>query len=481
MIFFNTIFEFIDSFSNYKIDEKILIHSGAGGVGQAAINICKFYNCDIFVTVGNEEKKKFLMNEYNIPENRIFSSRDIQFKYRIKALTKGKGVNIVLNSLTGDKLDASYECVANCGRFIEIGKYDLQMNKKLGMFSFLNDISFIGVSVDQQLFYNMEFAPNFFDWMHKNSTNGMIKPINRTVFRAEDADKAFRFMTTGKHIGKILIKIRDEENEKIVENFNPSTKMIVSTKTYFNPNKVYIITGGLGGFGIELVHWMIVLGARKFVLTSRYGIKNDYQKYLMNRLKGFGSQFRFFEPTIIISTHDTNTINGSQKLIKEAQQMGPIAGVFHLALVINDSLYENQIYNKFKETVESKVEVFQNLDEITRYMKLDLDYFVVFSSVACGKGNPGQSNYGFANSICERICENRKRFGLHGLAIQWGPIGDVGLLADTEMNPMAGIKKQRINSCLEILDKLLQTKQTIVSCYVRLYLNSLVFILFFCS
>ena len=138
-------------------------------------------------------------------------------------------------------------------------------------------------------------------------------------------------------------------------------------------------------------------------------------------------------------------------------------------------------YNKFKETVESKVEVFQNLDEITRYMKLDLDYFVVFSSVACGKGNPGQSNYGFANSICERICENRKRFGLHGLAIQWGPIGDVGLLADTEMNPMAGIKKQRINSCLEILDKLLQTKQTIVSCYVRLYLNSLVFILFFCS
>ena len=137
------------------------------------------------------------MNEYNIPENRIFSSRDVQFKYKIKALTNGRGVDLVLNSLTGDKLEASYECVADCGRFVEIGKYDLQMNKQLGMFSFLRDISFIGVSVDRKLYLTKGFVEKFFDWMHKNSDNGMIKPINRTVFPAEEADKAFRYMTTG--------------------------------------------------------------------------------------------------------------------------------------------------------------------------------------------------------------------------------------------------------------------------------------------
>src|SRR6185437_5057128 len=97
------------------------------------------------------------------------------------------------------------------------------------------------------------------------------------------------------------------------------------------------------------------------------------------------------------------------------------------------------------------------MDQITRELSINLDYFVVFSSVSCGKGNAGQSNYGFANSVCEHICESRRRDGLHGLAIQWGPIGDVGVIADSEMSSLSGIVKQRINSCLDVLDKLLQS------------------------
>ncbi|CAG2122294.1 unnamed protein product, partial [Medioppia subpectinata] len=144
--------------ANLKRNESILIHSGAGGVGQSAIIICQYYNCDIYVTVGTEEKKQFLMNEYNIPEEKIFSSRDIVFKQKIKQLTRGKGVDLVLNSLTGDKLDASYECVANRGRFVELGKYDQVLNKQIGMFDFLRDISFIGVAVDMCLFETQDFA-----------------------------------------------------------------------------------------------------------------------------------------------------------------------------------------------------------------------------------------------------------------------------------------------------------------------------------
>jgi NADPH:quinone reductase-like Zn-dependent oxidoreductase len=110
-----------------------LIHSGAGGVGQAAISVCQYYGCEIYVTVGTDDKRQFLQKEFGIPADHIFSSRDIQFKYAIKQATKGKGVNLVLNSLTGDKLDASYDIIADCGRFVEIGKYDLQLNKQLGM------------------------------------------------------------------------------------------------------------------------------------------------------------------------------------------------------------------------------------------------------------------------------------------------------------------------------------------------------------
>ena len=409
------------------------------------------------------------MNEYNIPENRIFSSRDIQFKYRIKELTKGKGVDIVLNSLTGDKLDASYECVADCGRFVEIGKYDLQMNKQLGMFSFLRDISFIGVSADRKLFMDKDFMKRFKQWVSDNCNNGMIKPINKTIFRAEEAEKAFRYMTTGKHIGKIVIKIRDEENEKIVaKGYTPSISLKTTTKTYFDEKKVYIITGGLGGFGLELLHWMLHLGARKFVLTSRVGIKTKYQKFILDRLTSLGVNLQMYKSEVVVSTHNSNTVEGAKGLIEEASKLGPIGGVFHLALVLNDCLIENQTIDKFNETIDSKTKIFENLDKITRDLCLDLDYFVVFSSVTCGKGNSGQSNYGYANSICERICELRKKDGLNGLAVQWGPIGDVGVIADTEMSALSGIVKQRINSCLEILDKLLQTQKSVVSCVVSL-------------
>ena len=203
-------------------------------MGQSAINICKHYECDIFVTVGTEEKKQFLVREFNIPENRIFSSRDILFKNKIKKLTKGKGVDIVLNSLAGEKLDASYECVANRGRFVEMGKFDLAQNKQLGMFDFLRDISFIGVAVDVCLWEDTDFAVRFYEWMHKNCRNGCVKPLNTTVFEASEAEKAFRYMTTGKHIGKIVIKIRDEEIDRIpLKTIAPAKEMAVLTKTYF--------------------------------------------------------------------------------------------------------------------------------------------------------------------------------------------------------------------------------------------------------
>ncbi|CAG2176516.1 unnamed protein product, partial [Oppiella nova] len=100
--------------------ESVLIHSGAGGVGQAALNICQYFGCDIYVTVGTEDKITFLKNECNIPENRIFNSRDILFKDQIMRITDGKGVDIVINSLSGEKLDATYECVGDHGRIVEI-------------------------------------------------------------------------------------------------------------------------------------------------------------------------------------------------------------------------------------------------------------------------------------------------------------------------------------------------------------------------
>ena len=365
----------------------MLIHSGAGGIGQSAINICKHYECDIYVTVGNEEKKRFIVEEFGIPENNIFSSRDLQFKYKIMKMTNGKGVDVVVNSLIGEKLDAGYEILADCGRFVEIGKYDMIMNKQISMFEFLKDISFLGVGFDVVLMNKPDFAKEFFDWMHNNSTNGCVKPYNKIVFNANEADKAFRYMTTGKHIGKIVIRIRDEEDCRgPVMDIKSAQDMTVTTKTYFNPNKVYIVIGGMGGMGLELIHWMISLGARKILLTSRNGIKNNYQMFVINRLISFEKQNKFFQLLVKVSKNDCLTFESTQQVLSEAQDMGIIGGIFHLGLVLNDCLIENMTYEQFCKSIDCKYKVFDNFDKLSRQLEYNLDYFVIFSSAASGWG-----------------------------------------------------------------------------------------------
>ncbi|CAG2105122.1 unnamed protein product, partial [Medioppia subpectinata] len=466
---YSTLYYALIKRANLKKGESILIHSAAGGVGQAAINMCKHYDCDIYATVGTEEKKQFLMNEYNIPENKIFNSRDIVFKNQVLKLTAGKGVNIVLNSLAGEKLDASYECVANSGRFVEIGRYDMFQNKQLGMFDFVRNIQFIGIVIDIVIMDEMDFFPDFYDWVHKNCKNGCVKPINYTLFEAKDADKAFRYMTTGKHMGKIVIKMRDEEmDRRPLKAIKPAVNMNTMIKTFFDPNKVYIITGGLGGFGLELIPWMQYFGARKFVVTSRSGLKTDYQKYVFNRFKIFYQKLKLFECQWIVSTANGFTTEGTKQLLNEAKKLGPIGGVFHLAIELNDCLIEKLTFEKLCSSIDTKYKIFANLDQLTRQLDYTLDYFVVFSSIACGKGNGGQSNYAFGNSMCERICEERRRDGLHGLAIQYGPIGDVGVFEGSDqLMAFTTIRKQRINSSCDVLDKLLSIKQPVVTSYIK--------------
>ncbi|CAG2118773.1 unnamed protein product, partial [Medioppia subpectinata] len=122
----------------------------------------------------------------------------------------------------------------------------------------------------------------------------------------------------------------------------------------------------------------------------------------------------------------------------------------------------------FQETVDTKYVIFEHLDRVTRRLAYKLDYFVIFSSLSCGKGNGGQANYGLGNARCERLCEQRQRDGLHALSIQYGAIGDVGALSEKDQAvQLSNLRKQRINSVLDVLDKLLAVNKTIVTSFVR--------------
>lgn len=152
--------------------------------------------------------------------------------------------------------------------------------------------------------------------------------------------------------------------------------------------------------------------------------------------------------------------------MKTANELGAVGGIFNLAASLQDGLFENQTTEKFSKSIRPKALATKYLDEASRLLCPNLDFFVVFSSVSCGRGNSGQTNYGLSNSITERIVEKRRADGLPGKAIQWGPIGDVGMLQNVDAVALFGFNAQGINSCFEVLDKLLLRPEPIFSSLV---------------
>lgn len=223
----------------------------------------------IIIPVRADSIKSF--NIYFAEEN-IGNSRDCSFEYMIQKQTKNKGVDYVLNSLAEEKLAASVRCLGKNGTFLEIGKFDIMNNSKLDMSPFANEIMFRSIYADR-LFYLPKISDSLFKMMQKDIDNGLIQPLPSTVFQVQEVEKAFRYLSTGKHVGKVLIKIRENETS------SASLPMRTIPKVYCDPHMVYIILGGLGGFGLELADWLILRGCRKLVLSSRNGIKNQYQAY----------------------------------------------------------------------------------------------------------------------------------------------------------------------------------------------------------
>ncbi|XP_070380711.1 fatty acid synthase-like [Dermacentor albipictus] len=444
--------------------QSLLIHSGSGGVGQAAITIALSMGCTVFTTVGSQEKREFLKRRFPVLKDRNFAnSRDLSFEEHIMCETEGQGVDLVLNSLSEDKLQASVRCLATHGHFLEIGKFDLFQNNNLGMSVFLQDTNFHGVMLDSLLLHNttaMAHKRRLRQLIIDGIKSGVVQPLDVTVFTREDSEQAFRYIASGKQIGKVLIQMRTEESEHTTR--APPLTLEAVARPYFYRHKSYVIVGGLGGFGLELAEWMVSRGCRKLLLVSRSGVRTGYQRLCLERWSRLGA-------TVLVSNKDVSTEEGARKIVDDAAAMGPVGGIFNLAMVLRDALIENQSPEMFADVCKPKVLGTQCLDDVSRKGCPELDHFVVFSSLACRRGNVGQTNYGFANSVMERLCERRVADGLPGLAIQWGPIGDVGVVHDVfgDDATVAGLLAQPIKSCLEVLDYFLSQNHPVVSCFVK--------------
>ncbi|KAJ3657154.1 hypothetical protein Zmor_016179 [Zophobas morio] len=432
-----------------KSGESVLIHDGSETIGIASIRIALKMGCKVFTFVNTKEKKDFL--------ERIFPEladgcigHDSTFDEMVLKETNGCGVDLVFGYATGEHLEASLNCLTHGGRFLKIGNFDFPKKGVLKM----KNISLCGIVFDAQFRSGFSIKRKIWRLVDEGISNGTVKPLPRTVFRNNQIEEAFHCVESTTHIGKSILEICPEDQKP-----HP---VLATPRSYFDPNKTYVLIGGLGGFGLELANWLTQRGATKLVLSSTHAIQTGYQSLRVRNWTNTGITVRIF-------TADVTTPNGTRKLLQEANILGTVGGIFNVAAVLRDALIVNLTEADFKTVCAPKIEITKHLDVLSRELCPQLEHFVTFSSSSCGRGNAGQSNYGYANSAMERLCEARREMGLPGLAIQWGVVGDVGLamgMASERYVKVSGMVPQKMASCLSTLDILLQQSSPVVSSMV---------------
>lgn len=216
LIVFTTAYYALIDRARIKQGESILIHSGAGGLGQACIQLAKLFKAEIFTTVGSDQKKDMLMRLYDIPQERIFSSRTPAFANCIREMTDGRGVDLVVNSLAGEALKASWDCIAPFGRFLETGKKEIQSFWSLPMFPFSRNATFFGIDLLHMYNSAKDKSGELIQQTMSLFKNGnLVPPSPVEVFHAPKIEDAFRYMQSGKSKGKVVIEFGDDDTVQV--------------------------------------------------------------------------------------------------------------------------------------------------------------------------------------------------------------------------------------------------------------------------
>ncbi|PLB45036.1 putative polyketide synthase [Aspergillus steynii IBT 23096] len=392
--------------------QSILIHSAAGvGVGICAINVAQWIGAEIYATVGSEEKAAFLTEEFGIPEERIFNSRDSSFLDGVMNATHGVGVDLVLNSLSGELLHTSWKCVAPYGAMAEIGKRDMVGRGKLALDPFEDNRAFIGGDIARLLVTHKSTVARLLQLMVEQYQKGLFKPIKPiTTFNAENAEDAFRFMQKGTHIGKVVIKFPQEDTL-------PLTATVPAPR--FRSDASYLLVGGLGGLGKAIASWMALHGAGNLMFLSRSAGKSEEDRLFLKELNMMGCSTQCFACDIADPSAVKNAIG---------QASLPIAGAMQMAMVLRDVGILGMDIDSWRTAVAPKVQGTWNLHD---HLPKDMDFFVLFSSIGGTFGYYGQSNYASANTFLDSFVQYRQAMGLAASVMDIGPVDDVGYVSRT--------------------------------------------------
>ncbi len=434
---FLTAYYSLHTLARLQRGERVLIHSASGGVGLAAVQLALKAGAVVFATAGSPEKRE-LLTALGVPH--VMDSRSLAFADQVMHLTAGEGVDLVLNSLSGDAIDKSFSILRAYGRFVEIGKTDIYKNRKIGMRPLRKNIS---VFVADLLGPRPELARSMLHEVLGRFETNDLRPLPHRVFPVTRVADALRYMAQAKHIGKLIVSVKDSEGLQI-ENGLPSVAI--------DADASYLITGGLGGLGLAVADHLARRGARHLALVGRSGPSASAQVQV-EKLRQRGIDVVIF-PADVTDREQVRRVIASVR-----DRMGPLRGVIHGAMVLDDAPIERLTEERMWKAMAPKVMGAWNLHSLT--VDTPLDFFVLFSSVASLTGNPGQANYVAGNAFLDALAYYRRARGLPALTINWGVLGDVGHVAgNTETAQRLGrlgLKALPLSETLDALDELMSS------------------------
>lgn len=301
--------------------DKVLIHSGAGSTGQMAIGIAQMLGAEVFTTVGFDDKKQLIMDKYGIPEDHIFYSRNTSFAKGVMRVTDGYGVDVVLNSLAGEGLRASWECIAQFGRFVEIGKADIGANASLPMASFAKNSMFAAVDLHHIAQAESRLTRHLLLKVLELVTQDKLsRPTPLHLYPVSDVEKAFRYMQSGTNTGRIILT---KSPDDIVPRF-----LTQQSTWQFDANASYLVAGGFGGIGRAILCWMASKGAKNLIVPSRSGPSSKAAQKAVQELASRGVH-------VETPRCDVGSVDDLSAVLRHyAATMPPVKGCINAAMVL---------------------------------------------------------------------------------------------------------------------------------------------------
>jgi NADPH:quinone reductase-like Zn-dependent oxidoreductase/acyl carrier protein len=388
--------------------DRVLIHAAAGGVGLAAVQIARRAGARVFATAGSPAKHDYL---HALGVEHVLDSRSLSFAKDVMALTRGAGVDIVLNSLAGEAIAAGLSVLAPYGRFIEIGRRDIYRNSPMGLAPFRRNLSYSALDLERMCHERPGVVGALLGDVMRRVVERELEPLPVRVFPIAQATDAFRYMAEARHIGKIAFSLSPEEVK---------VAPVVPAPVAIRPEATYLITGGLGALGLTTAGALVDAGARHLALLGRRA-PGPAAREAIAALEAKGARIVAVEADVAAPAQV------ERALAEVRRRMPPFRGVIHAAGVLDDATLLKMTGEQIRAVMAPKAAGAWALHAAT---KADpLDFFVMFSSASALLGLAGQANYAAANAFLDALARYRRQLGRPALGIGWGPWAGIGLAA----------------------------------------------------